>query len=300
MTEKIIARDALTDLVRDLRATGVTIVTTNGSFDLLHVGHVAMLHDAKSLGDVLIVGVNSDLSVRRYKGKHRPICPQEHRVQMLAALTCTDYITLFDELTPLPLLEIIQPVIHVNSPEHGQDCVEREVVERYGGRIHLSQLIAGMSTTQLLRRIVDIVAQESRRGVFVNPGDLLQADEEQLGIFFRQIQALNVDLFGLESSAFQNQCIALAQQHGVGWRQLTHPLTDLNQIDALVEQHDLSLAKSIVISNESRHILMGRAVNCKTVLLMHSSVQPDLVTPEFMTKSHYQAENLVEALKWFR
>jgi rfaE bifunctional protein nucleotidyltransferase chain/domain len=197
-SEKIVSREALAKIIQDLKRRGSIIVTTNGSFDLLHIGHVTMLQEAKSLGDVLIVGMNSDASVRRYKGKYRPICSQNHRAEMLAALECTNYITIFDESTPIEFLKIVRPNIHVNSPEHGYECIEREIVEQHGGRIHLARLIEEMSTTQLIQRILDASSHEPCQAIFLNPADLVHENQEDMLNTLKQFQEMGFQLFLLE------------------------------------------------------------------------------------------------------
>lgn len=298
--KKIISRESLAQIVRDIKARGATIVTTNGSFDLLHIGHVTMLQEAKSLGDVLIVGLNSDLSVRRYKGKGRPICPQNHRAGMLAALEYTDYITIFDELTPIPLLEQIQPNIHVNSPEHGRDCVEREVVERHGGRIYLSQLVAGMSTSQLLKRISATLMDEAAQGLFLNPIDIQQEPSEQLLPLLQQLQASGFRSFLLETTpldlaGFQN--LSGLNEHELEIKRLPGRLDDLATIDWLVETENLSLAKSFLLSSAMPHIQMGRAVNCKTILLANPPSMPEAnpaIAPHYRVASWQEAVALLK------
>lgn len=300
MASKVLARAALSQIVRTLKAHGKTIVTTNGSFDLLHAGHVKMLEEAKSLGDVLIVGMNSDVSVTRYKGRTRPICPQEQRAAMLAALACTDYVTIFDELTPIPLLELIQPDIHVNSPEHGYECVEREVVEKYGGRIHLAQLIGGMSTTQLLARIAEAMSQESRRGIFLASSILNQAaSSEELLRFCIQITESGLLLFFLIPPELQivSEIMEACRQQGIMGNVLKRPLNAIEQIDALVNEYDVTLAKSVLISKSMTDIQIGREVNCKTVLLSDESETPESHQSTHALGPHFTVRTLQDALR---
>ncbi len=139
------------------RAAGSTVVWTNGAFDLLHPGHLASLRQARALGDVLIVGVNSDRSVKAYKGPNRPILNQNERAAMLAALECVTAAMIFDEDTPAESLMKLKPDIHCKgaeyAPPHGRPVPERAVVEDYGGRIEYLPLVPGVSTTEILRRI---------------------------------------------------------------------------------------------------------------------------------------------------
>jgi rfaE bifunctional protein nucleotidyltransferase chain/domain len=142
------------EIVREARAAGKTVVTTNGCFDILHVGHVRYLEEARRLGDMLIVGVNSDASVRRLKGPQRPVMPDRERAELLAALECVDYVTIFDEDTPCELLEALRPDVHVKGGDYTLDrVVEREVVERHGGRLVVGIQIPAHSTTDIIREI---------------------------------------------------------------------------------------------------------------------------------------------------
>jgi rfaE bifunctional protein nucleotidyltransferase chain/domain len=301
MADKIVGRNQLASIVHEVRTQGKIIVTTNGSFDLLHVGHVNMLQEAKSLGDVLIVGMNSDTGVKRYKGSARPLCPQNHRARMLAALECTDYVTIFDELTPIPLLEIIQPDIHVNSPEHGLECVEREVVERHGGRIHLAQLIEGMSTSQLLSGICESMAHDSCRAIFVNPPDLLQAVSSSLMTVLHQCCNTGFQCFLLPTDdvAKLQPFLETCDQQGIEMHKLTAPLMALDQIDYLVAKYDLALARSVLISSDMKDIQIGREVNCKTILLRKTPQTSASSRSAYALGPNFTADNLQEALQMF-
>jgi len=136
------------------RAAGRTIVFTNGVFDLLHPGHVRYLQHARSLGDALIVGVNSDRSVRAIKGPSRPITPEAERAEILAALDCVDATVVFDQETPHALIEALQPDVLVKGADWAADAiVGRDIVEARGGRVVRVAIEAGYSTTAILRRI---------------------------------------------------------------------------------------------------------------------------------------------------
>ena len=141
----------------EARAAARVVVWTNGAFDLLHPGHVQSLQQARALGDLLIVGLNSDRSVKAYKGPTRPILNQDERAAMLAALECVDAVVVFDEDTPVESLMKLKPDIHCKgaeyAPPHGRPVPERSVVEGYGGRIEYLPLAPGLSTTEILRRI---------------------------------------------------------------------------------------------------------------------------------------------------
>ena len=134
-----------------------TVVWTNGCFDLLHAGHVRSLVAARKLGDVLVVGLNSDASVRQLKGPLRPIMPQAERAELLAALACVDAVVIFDEPTPEQALARLRPDIHCKgadyAPPHGKPVPEKTLVESYGGRVEFLPLLPGVSTTDLVERI---------------------------------------------------------------------------------------------------------------------------------------------------
>ena len=150
---KIKTRKEIKEMAERLKKEGKKIVTTNGSFDILHIGHIKSLQKAKEYGDALIVGLNSDSSIKKYKSKNRPINSQNYRAEMLAALECVDYITIFDETDPRELLRIIKPHFHVKS-NSGFKGIERDVVEENGGKIVLLEDLEGISTTNLIEKIL--------------------------------------------------------------------------------------------------------------------------------------------------
>lgn len=136
LTQKLKSREELPPLANQFRKEGKRIVLANGCFDLLHVGHIRYLIGAKELGDVLVVGVNSDQSIRLLKGPPRPLFPEEERAEILAALACIDYITIFPELTVEGLLLALKPDIHAKGTDYTEESVpEARVVRSYGGRV---------------------------------------------------------------------------------------------------------------------------------------------------------------------
>jgi D-beta-D-heptose 7-phosphate kinase/D-beta-D-heptose 1-phosphate adenosyltransferase len=146
--------DAL-EFDKRLRARGMTVVFTNGVFDILHPGHVRYLQEAKRLGDALIVGVNSDRSVRALgKGDGRPIHPDDERAEVIAALACVDAAVIFDQDTPHQIVSALQPDILVKGADWGEDdIVGRDIVEGRGGKVVRIPIVSGYSTTQILDRV---------------------------------------------------------------------------------------------------------------------------------------------------
>jgi len=140
--------------VRSERSSGRQIVFTNGVFDLLHPGHVRYLQHARSLGDVLIVGVNADASVRRNKGPERPLTPEHERAEILSALECVDAVVVFEQDTPAEIVRLVQPDILVKGADWPADqIVGRDTVEARGGRVVLVPVEAGHSTSAIVKRI---------------------------------------------------------------------------------------------------------------------------------------------------
>jgi D-beta-D-heptose 7-phosphate kinase/D-beta-D-heptose 1-phosphate adenosyltransferase len=155
MKEKIKAREDLRRIVQNLKTKGKRIVFTNGCFDLLHIGHVRYLEEARSLGDVLVVGVNSDNSVRGLKGPNRPILSEEERAEILSGLECVNYVIIFDEPTPLELISLLQPHILVKGGDWTKEStVGKEVVERTGGEVVILPFVEGSSTSKLIETIL--------------------------------------------------------------------------------------------------------------------------------------------------
>ena len=154
MAGRILLRGELMTQRARLRAAGQELVFTNGVFDLLHVGHVRYLAQARALGDALLVAVNSDRSVREIKGAGRPLTNENERVEILAALRAVDYLTIFDEISPRSLIAELLPDILVKGGDYSLDQIHgREEVEAAGGRVVSLPFVEGMSTTEIMKRI---------------------------------------------------------------------------------------------------------------------------------------------------
>lgn len=154
INKKIVPRPMLRDIVRKKKEEGKKIVFTNGCFDILHRGHVEYLEFAKNLGDILIIGVNTDESVRKLKGPERPINTLLDRMYILAALYMTDFITAFHETTPYNLIEEIKPHILVKAGDYSpKEVVGKDIVESYGGKVVIAPYVNGYSTTKIIEKI---------------------------------------------------------------------------------------------------------------------------------------------------
>jgi len=153
---KIKSLDVLALLIAAEQAKGKQVVFTNGCFDLLHAGHVKYLQKARGLGDLLVLGLNSDASVRRLKGAKRPLISEEERAHILAALYCIDYVTIFEEDTPLELIKVLKPQILVKGGDYSLDgVVGRDIVEQYGGRVELVSFVDGKSTSNIIDKVLE-------------------------------------------------------------------------------------------------------------------------------------------------
>ncbi len=154
MIEKILSQDELLGLRQTMRAEGKTLVFTNGVFDLLHVGHVRYLAAARSLGDALVVAVNSDRTVRELKGDGRPVINENERAEILAALRTVNYVTIFDDVSPRSLIALLLPDVLVKGGDYGLAEIHgREEVEAEGGRVVSLPFVAGASTSGIIERM---------------------------------------------------------------------------------------------------------------------------------------------------
>jgi D-beta-D-heptose 7-phosphate kinase/D-beta-D-heptose 1-phosphate adenosyltransferase len=151
---KILERNVLKDKLEELRKKGKKIAFTNGCFDILHVGHVRYLREAKKTADVLVLALNSDSSVRSLKGEERPLMPEKERAEILAALEFIDFVTIFHELTPLELINYLKPDILIKGGDWAEEkIVGREEIKKWGGRVAIIPEVEGKSTTNIVEKI---------------------------------------------------------------------------------------------------------------------------------------------------
>ncbi len=157
MFSKIIDRNEAAKKIESVREVHKQIVFTNGCFDILHAGHVRYLTAARKEGDVLVVGLNSDQSVRKIKGDKRPVIPQDERSEILAGLWCVDYIIVFNEPDPLNLIELVRPDVLVKGDDWPEDkIIGADFVKEKGGRVVRVPLLPGASTSQIIERIIEV------------------------------------------------------------------------------------------------------------------------------------------------
>jgi rfaE bifunctional protein nucleotidyltransferase chain/domain len=162
---KITPRNELKAEVDRLKREGKKVVFTNGCFDILHAGHTRYLREARKLGDALILALNSDSSVRSIKGPMRPIVPEAERAEVVSALDSVDYVTVFDELTPLELIEFLRPDIIVKGGDWAEkDIVGAETVRKWGGQVAIMPEIEGASTTNIIDRVLQVYRSGDEAG----------------------------------------------------------------------------------------------------------------------------------------
>ena len=150
----IIQQVDISEFCRVLRESGQRVVFTNGCFDILHAGHVRYLNTARSFGDCLVLGLNSDASVRRIKGSSRPINNDQDRAEVIDALACVDYVVIFDEPTAEALITKVHPDVYVKGGDYTIETLpEGQIVQAYGGRVELVSLVEGRSTTNVIKKI---------------------------------------------------------------------------------------------------------------------------------------------------
>ena len=154
--DKIVSRDQMVMIREQLRQDGKNVVFTNGCFDIMHAGHVSYLRFARKQGDVLILGLNSDASVRRNKGDKRPIISEQNRAEVLAALEIIDYVVMFDDDEPAALIGDILPDVLVKAEDWAHYVSGRDVVEKHGGKVVLAPLVEGLSTTAIIEKIIEV------------------------------------------------------------------------------------------------------------------------------------------------
>jgi len=158
---KIKTINELKSIVEELKVQNKKIITTNGVFDIIHIGHIRYLQEAKKLGDVLIIGINSDSSVKRIKGQDRPLNNANDRAETLAALQCVNYVTIFNENDPIIFLKTIKPNIHVKGGDYNMNkIIEKDTVEENEGVVKLIPEVKGYSTTNFINKIINLFKED--------------------------------------------------------------------------------------------------------------------------------------------
>jgi len=322
---KIKTQKEIIQICRNLKKRKKTVVTYNGSFDILHLGHIKSLEEARAQGDVLIVPLNSDKSVYLYKGPNHPIISESERAQTIAALNCVDYVVLFDEINPKEILNKIKPDIHCHGADWGKNCVEREVVEKNGGKIHVLETVPGFSTSALIKKIIKVYSKPEVRAVFLDRDGTINFNEPGYVYQIKDFKFIPGVLPALRKLSQSNyKIIIVTNQSGIGrglfaekdlkilhqWMlaqfkkekiridkiyYCPHVKEDncscrkpkIGMLQEAVEDFGINLSKSWIVGDSERDVKMGKEANLRTIFLgKKSSIKP-----------HYQVKNLAEAVK---
>jgi len=293
---KIKSQAELALIVNHLKEQGKKIVAFNGAFDVLHLGHINSLIRARAKGDVLVLLVNSDKSVKSYKGPTRPIISETDRVKILAALECVDYVTLFDEINPKVILDKIKPNILCKGEDWGKDCIEREVVEKNGGEIVI--LEKEYATTDLIKKIIDFNNLAVVKAVFFSVNlvdDKIESDfsfDQIISGYLKKIRQVGYKVIVLVRSSIKDRIINEKDRLNVcqevnnffksrdviidGVYQDTYCLSDseynyekcgISMLMCAVEELGVSLNNSWFIGENELDVKIGREINIKTIKL---------------------------------
>lgn len=327
MDKKIKTRKQVAAISRRLRKQGKKIITLNGSFDILHPGHIKILKKAKAKGDILVVLLNSDKSIKSYKGPSRPINPQKKRAKVLADLSCVDYVALFDEINPKKILAEVKPNIHVNGSDWGKDCIERETVEKYGGKIEVVKLQKGFSTTNLLKDKKNLPA----KAIFLDRDGTINLDKQG---YLHKPEDMEFTPYAIQAlqklSKTDYKIIIITNQSGIGHKRFTEKdfqklsswfLTEfkknkiridkiyhcphrrdagcncrkpkIGMFEKAVKDFKISLANSWIVGDSLKDVVAGREANIKTIKIGGRLKPGSKIQPHFYTKNLLEAVNII-------
>ncbi len=247
---KILTREAMVAERARLKAEGKTLVFTNGAFDILHAGHVTYLEFARRQGDALCVGLNSDASVKRYKGDLRPVNPQDDRARVLAALACVDYVVIFDEDEPKDLIAALIPDVLVKGADWAHYVSGRDIVEAHGGRVVLAQMVEGRSTTNVINRVVEVY------GRFNKSESESESESESKSKSESNSKSESESSLSFTSIGFGHEklvCYQLAYKF-IAWLKTVLPegKSSLGDLKSQVERSALSISLNIAEGNGKR------------------------------------------------
>lgn len=324
----------LKDLIKKInkiREQGKKIVTYSGSFDLLHIGHIKGIREASLQGDVLVILLNSDQSVKLYKGPNRPIVSQKDRAEMLAALEAVNYIVLFDEITPLSILNIIRPDIHCNGTDWGKNCVERKIIEENCGKIHVLRWEKGYSTSNLIKRIIEIYKKPTIKAIFLDRDGVINYNKDGYIHKIEDFEFIPETIKGLQKlSKSGYMLIVVTNQSGLGrgfykeedffklnnWmiKKLAkrdikidkiyhcchHPANGcecrkpkIGMFLQAVQDYGISLNDSWLIGDGEMDIEAGRSANIKTIKIGAKMPRKLKIEPHFYSSNVLEASNLI-------
>ncbi|MEK7658903.1 MAG: D-glycero-beta-D-manno-heptose 1,7-bisphosphate 7-phosphatase [Patescibacteria group bacterium] len=331
MNLKIKSQEEIIDIVETLKKQGKKIVTYNGSFDILHLGHIKSLEEAKKQGDVLAVLLNSDSSINLYKGPGHPINSEKYRAEVLSAVNYVDYVVNFNEINPKEILKKIKPDVHCNGSDWGKNCIERQVVEEGGGRIHILKWLKGFSTSSLIEKTADKNLKQNVKAVFLDRDGTININEpeythkkDDFKLFPETITALK------KLSKTDYKIIVVTNQSGIARGYYTElqmkklhkwMVEEFNKkgirIDKIYycphgpddncscrkpkpgmllqagQDFGLNLSKSWFIGDGSADVLAGREANVKTIKIDKKMDEKYKLEPNYYAKNILEAVNII-------
>ena len=326
---KLKSHKEIVQTVQKLKTQGEKIVTLNGSFDILHLGHIRALQEAKHQGDVLIVLLNSDKSIKSYKGPARPINSQKARTEVLSSVECIDYLVLFNGITPKKILAKIKPDIFCQGSDWGKDCIERGVVEKYGGNVYVLKWAGNFSTSTLIRKIIDIHSKPQDGAVFLDRDGTININRPEYLYRIEDFRFAPPAILALQKlSELDYKIIIVTNQSGIGrgyfkvsdvsklhnWLinelkrngiridrvyYCPHLPRDncscrkpkIGMLLKAAKDFNLSLAKSWLIGDDERDIITAREANLKTIKI------GEKMNKKLKVEPNYYVENLKEAVE---
>lgn len=328
---KVISLTALPELLKKLSKQRKKIVTYNGSFDLLHIGHIRSVRQAKQQGDVLFILLNSDVSIKKYKGPSRPIISEKERAETIAALADVDYVVLFDDINPKKVLAIIKPAIHCNGSDWGKNCVEKEVVEENGGEIYILHWEKGYSTTKLIENIIKKHNEKDNKAVFIDRDGTINDNANGYIYDIKDFKFLPGVIKALQRlSKTEYKLIVITNQSGIGrgyyslhdYEKLTRCMLkefkkysiridrvyycphkpedaclcrkpNIGLLLQAVKDFGISLSKSWIVGDDVKDVLMGRVANLKTIKIGAKMPKGSKLEPHYYAKSLLDAASVI-------
>lgn len=329
--KKIKTQKEIIRLAKILRQKKKKIVTYSGSFDILHLGHIKSLAEAKEQGDILIVLLNSDKSVRAYKGPLRPIISQRERAETLAAFQCVDYIVIFDELTPKKIISEIKPQVHCNGPDWGKNCIERAVIEENGGKVYVLRKVGGQSTSGLIAKILKGYSKPDIKAVFLDRDGTINNYEPPYISKIKDFKFLPGVLSALQKlSKTDYKIFVITNQSGIGrgyfkktdleklhkWMlgQMKKGAIRLDKVyycshnpedncfcrkpatgmlGKAVREFGVSLSKSWLVGDREIDVRAGKEANTRTIKIGPKIPKKFKIQPDFYAKNLLEAVNKI-------
>ena len=327
MNEKIKSREDIQRLAEDLKRSGKKIVAVSGSFDFFHLGHIKFFQKAKKTGGVLFVLLNSDKSIEVYKGRP-PVMNQDLRARTIASLGCVDYVVLFDELTPNNVLAKIKPDIYCIGSGWGEDCIERKIIEENGGRVYVLPRTKGVSTSELIKRMMEFYSNPLARAVMLDRDGTINYNQPEYCHRIEDFKFIPGAIEALQRLSLSEYKIAIiTNQSGIGrgyfseedFHILNNWMLDYLKkrgirIDGVyycphhpdegcgcrkpgielflkaAKELGLNLSKSWYVGDSKSDVVAGRSCNLQTIKL------GDPMPPEMKLEPHFYARDLVGAV----